>query len=437
MQTSKIITPAPDFKADPGSAGAADADAGAAPRKVPAGFLTRAALESLPEPEWLVEDTLQERTVSEIFGEFGVGKTIFTLDIALCVATGKPWHGRPVLRRRVVYVYSEGPESLRQRVAAWERKYNGGRQVPEDWVLFLPLPVDLTDQQHRQRVIKAILSWASDVGLVVFDTLYQCSGDADLNTNKEMKRITGAINVIRAQMPTAHVLLVHHDTKAGTSSGFGSVMLPGVLSSLFKLEKKDDALRFVCHKQRNEAPWRADATFMLEETPIGTDRKGRQVRSVVVQKLYDGLNKGAKAATAARDNDIVAALADFGDEGATSSQWLERCRSKGIKIASDDWATRRDGLAADMPDSPALAEERLVAKGKWRWFVKTAPTSAAPASDPPIRSKDRGSEDWASASNPEIRINPGLRIVPANDGGDAGRCARRRWYPSAQSGEGG
>jgi hypothetical protein len=383
------------------------ADAALAQRTVPAGFLTRAALENLPEPEWLIEDTLQDRTISEIFGEFGVGKTFFTLDMALCVATGQPWHGRPVLRRRVVYVYAEGPESLRQRVAAWEREYNKGEQVPEDWILFLTVPVNLTDQKRRAKLIADIRSWASDVGLIVFDTLYQCSGDVDLNANKEMKAITGAITHVRAQVPTAHVLIVHHDTKAGSSSGFGSVMLPGVLWSLFKLEKKADTLQFVCNKQRNEAPWRADATFMLEERSIGTDKKGRPARSVVVQKLYDGLNKGVKAATA--DGDVVKVLAKFGTAGATSNQWREACRADGIfKGRNEDWATIRDGLA-DATDGPALVRTLMV-KGRARWFA------VSPAPDPnPIQGWGCG--DRESATNPKSGIDPGSGIdpAPAND----------------------
>src|SRR4051794_4541821 len=58
-------------------------------------LLARADLTNLPEPEPLIENTLDRRTIALLAGHTGTGKSFIALDWACCVATGHAWQGRP------------------------------------------------------------------------------------------------------------------------------------------------------------------------------------------------------------------------------------------------------------------------------------------------------------------------------------------------------
>ena len=48
------------------------------------------------KPDWLVKGILERNTLAAVIGESGSGKSFIVVDIACCIATGTPWHGRDV-----------------------------------------------------------------------------------------------------------------------------------------------------------------------------------------------------------------------------------------------------------------------------------------------------------------------------------------------------
>lgn len=57
-------------------------------------LLTRAQLADLPQPEPLIADTLDRRTVALLAGHYGTAKSFLALDWSGCVATGRMWQRR-------------------------------------------------------------------------------------------------------------------------------------------------------------------------------------------------------------------------------------------------------------------------------------------------------------------------------------------------------
>src|SRR5262249_46295895 len=82
-------------------------------------LLTLADLDNLPDPEWLVDGLVGQNALVVLFGPPGVGKSFLALDLALSIATGRPWLGRKTTQGGVVYVYAEGTSELKHRAAAW------------------------------------------------------------------------------------------------------------------------------------------------------------------------------------------------------------------------------------------------------------------------------------------------------------------------------
>ena len=84
-------------------------------RKKP--LLRRLSDISLGPIQFLVDDLLPEGSLSMLFGDPGCGKSFIAIDIAMCVATGTSFHGKPVTKGAVIYIVGEGYRGLTQR--AW------------------------------------------------------------------------------------------------------------------------------------------------------------------------------------------------------------------------------------------------------------------------------------------------------------------------------
>ena len=106
-------------------------------------LLRRPQLADLPQPEPLIDDTLDQRTVALLAGRNSTGKSFLALDWACCIATGQRWQGREVATfGPVLCIAAEGAHGLHQRVSAWEHSWGRGTTV--DALDVLPLAVTST-----------------------------------------------------------------------------------------------------------------------------------------------------------------------------------------------------------------------------------------------------------------------------------------------------
>jgi hypothetical protein len=83
-------------------------------------LLTRSALRSLPDPQPLIDNVLDQGTTALLYGKWGTAKTFIALDWAASVATGKAWQDRTTEQCRVLYVVGEGAFGFKGRIDAWE-----------------------------------------------------------------------------------------------------------------------------------------------------------------------------------------------------------------------------------------------------------------------------------------------------------------------------
>ena len=65
-----------------------------------ANLLTRRELAKIPPPVYRIDGIYVEGTLADVYGDSGDGKTFVVLDQVLCIATGKPWHGRATTQGR-------------------------------------------------------------------------------------------------------------------------------------------------------------------------------------------------------------------------------------------------------------------------------------------------------------------------------------------------
>jgi hypothetical protein len=273
------------------------------PQTVGMRFLTRAELATLPQPEPLIDDTLDLRTVAMLAGYWGTGKSFLALDWAACIATGKPWQGRPVTEGRVLYVATEGPWGLHQRLSAWE--YAWRHDIAPNLLEVLPEPVNLLDRA----AVADLAPWVKGTALVVLDTIAKCAVGGDENSARDMGMVVDALYTIRDATNGGTVLAVHHTGKDRTTVRGSSALEAGV-DTVYQVEG-DARLIKLARTKRRDGP--RDDEHLLSLRPT--------LESVVVESAGGSL---LAAELAESEDHLLTIVRDhFGTTGATGRQLLD------------------------------------------------------------------------------------------------------------------
>lgn len=307
------------------------------------------------EPEFVIDGLIETDTLGMLFGDPGCGKSFVAVDLALCVATGAPFHDRPVKQGSVFFIAGEGHNGLARRFHAWSKD----RCVP---VAGVPMftserAAQFLDGASAAAVAQAVDQMADKFGqpsLIVVDTVARNFGPGDENSTSDMGGFIAAIDDLKARYPGAAVLLVHHSGHADKLRARGAMALKGALDCEFRIEKNEAGLHIHCTKMKDaeEPPvlhFRLKTVTLDAKTTSAVlepiDAPERQTRLTSAQRL------GVETYT------MAAASGGVWDEGAF----------KGLHV--DEW---RDQFYAksthDTPDTKRKAFQRvradLVSHGK-------------------------------------------------------------------------
>jgi KaiC/GvpD/RAD55 family RecA-like ATPase len=290
------------------------------PSTVPTFRLLRDAdLEALPEIEWLIDDLLPREALAVLYGPAETGKSFLALDMALSIATGRPWQGRVVQRGPVIYVYAEGQRGLNRRVRAWKQQ-NGVTNVPV--ARFLPVAVQLHENADVQALLTAIERTLSDEGspvLIVIDTLSRCFVDGDENQQRDMGNFVAGAKKLQEHTGST-VLILHHQAKHHNQGNGprGSNVLRGAADTglALSVSPKDRlSMLLVCDKQKDGEHF-APLALRLGVVEIGREDSGKPITSCVV------VSATRSQVAALITEDVRAVLAALcGCEPASRSAW--------------------------------------------------------------------------------------------------------------------
>lgn len=84
------------------------------------GWSPLAALKEAKETPWIVDGVIPRDSIVWVVGAPACGKTFTLIDLAACVSSGRPWHGRQCDAATVIYVAAEGGTDIHVRRAAAE-----------------------------------------------------------------------------------------------------------------------------------------------------------------------------------------------------------------------------------------------------------------------------------------------------------------------------
>jgi hypothetical protein len=247
-------------------------------------------LEHVPEPEWLLEQTLPKRSINMLFGEFNTGKTFLALDWALSIAAGWDWLGKKSQQGDVLYIASEGdPGNLAQRVASW--KTERGRNVPLP-VLFYADVMSITG-------VGDLMDQAKSDGLrpslVIIDTLAMALDDEE-NSNTVMNNAIKELRSLQTyEVDDEHYevtfLLVHHSGWADDGRPRGATAMPAGLDNVIGMKpgKAEGHLEVWMYKGKNmdKLGW-GRPVFKLEEVGDSVVLRYQDVATVKKDTLKSG-----------------------------------------------------------------------------------------------------------------------------------------------------
>lgn len=282
--------------------------------------------ESKAKRGWTIQGLLQDRCSVMVYGKPASGKSLLTLDWAMCVSTGLSWNDRKVQQGRVVYIVAEGAAGMGARIRSWKKK-TGWRGSTDVW--WIENPVALNSPADVALLMAEVKGQIGDekVDVIVFDTFARCTTGVDENSSKEVGVVIGSLDGIRAEFDCS-VWVVHHDGKVGNGPR-GSQRLTGDFDIVVNVEKKDlDRSVVKCEKPKDFNPFpnfdiiinriqfsddEYDTGAYIEPTDEGRPEKKLSNED----KAYDILRKSST-----------------GKVFLTNSEWMIQCRQAGVLESS-------------------------------------------------------------------------------------------------------
>lgn len=189
---------------------------------------------TIQPPTYLIDNWLVKDTVTAIYGAPGSYKSFFVLDAALKLALGINGIQTPTC-----YIAAEGASGLSLRAEAWCQYHN--KQLTERDFVVITQPVMLTNDASVTSFINQVKRTEKrldiDYGLIVVDTLSQCTAGGDENATRDMSLATSNMIRIKRELNTT-IVFVHHSGKDESREMRGSSAIKANTDAMIKITSK-------------------------------------------------------------------------------------------------------------------------------------------------------------------------------------------------------
>lgn len=202
-------------------------------------------LENIRPPSWLIEGILTDNGLAVLWGRSGDLKSFVGVDMGLCVASGAPWHGKPVRNGLVVYLAAEGSTGLAKRALGWWR--TRGKDGPKPRFKLIPHSLAIAGDD-LDALVEALDQLGEKPVLIIIDTLARTFGTGDENKQADMNAYVNAADRLR-DVTKATVMIIHHSGVHEDKRERGSNVLRGAADTVIKVARNGDKLSLI-----NRAP---------------------------------------------------------------------------------------------------------------------------------------------------------------------------------------
>mgnify|MGYP001602930985 CR=1 FL=1 len=163
--------------------------------------------------DWLVADLLPNVGWTLLYGQRGLGKTTFAMQMCEALHTGKPFLGHTVKQTNIVYVQADSV------ALEWKEILKRVAPLSTGWTVVSVPDYAMDNPEYRSALSNLVHKPGMNTGYLVFDSLYNLT-QKDVNTKSILSTIAD-MNIIAAGLPW---LLIHHPRKDGEIySGHNSI----------------------------------------------------------------------------------------------------------------------------------------------------------------------------------------------------------------------
>ena len=215
-------------------------------------YSARDALQPQPPPVWIVDRLLTPGSVSAVVGAPGSKKTYSLLDMAVCVALGKPWLNLATKQGAALIIDEEsGAVRLGRRLGGVLNAHFADESTPVFYTclagLKLNQPMDV--DALRQLIVE------TGAAIVIIDAFADIMPGADENAVKDVQPIMLALRRV-ADATGAAIVLIHHSGKNGDYRGSSAIKGAVDLMLTVQSEPDEDIVRFAFEKARDVEPFK-------------------------------------------------------------------------------------------------------------------------------------------------------------------------------------
>jgi hypothetical protein len=247
------------------------------------------ALDALKPPSWLIDGVIPQGAFASLYGAPGAAKSFVAVDLSLCVATGRDWHGRAVKGGYVLYVAGEGQAGMQKRILGWR----AARQ-PSTRPAFglVPQAVAMPTGQLDE-LLGLIRDLPAPPVLVVLDTVARTFGPGDENSQKDMNAYVAAVDRLRDATGAA-VLALHHTGKDDARGMRGSSALTGAVDTSIYVKRSGSSVTLVNkapHGKQKDAEEFEDIALCSVKTEF--DHQGQRATTLILMPDEAVVSDGA------------------------------------------------------------------------------------------------------------------------------------------------
>jgi hypothetical protein len=214
----------------------------------------------MPPKQWVIDQVIGPGDLMMIYGPPGSGKTFVVIDLIFSACLGRRWAGRFNTARplTVAYCAGEGLGGLPARFKAAAEHY-GVDELP-NFYFFKEVP-QLYKADSRENVEQFMIEWkqrqeaghATQLDLLIIDTLHSSTVGADENSTKDMGLVLDAARFAMRALGCS-VVLVHHTNKTGASER-GSSSLRCRMDSMITVKQFGTKWAIDCEKLKDGEEW--------------------------------------------------------------------------------------------------------------------------------------------------------------------------------------
>ncbi len=181
-------------------------------------YETKDCMHDPPVLDWVVPGVFARPSLNILVGDPGAKKTYLAIDLAACVANGKPWLHFPVKQCPVFLVDEEtGYLQLWARLHATFHAHDSSWGAPFNYTSLAGY--DLRDSEDADQLFRRVLS--REAGLIIIDSFQSLLRGSENNPNS----IQSVLFNLRRMAETckAAVVVIHHNNREGAYRGSSSI----------------------------------------------------------------------------------------------------------------------------------------------------------------------------------------------------------------------